>query len=94
MKHRKFQEKTRTSTGAIWEAIENGDFPQWELGVQIVEEKDEHSFDFDYLIPPKSFRRDSPSATDWQDDSQPEPGQFFCGDGTSRLSHRQHRSGN
>ena len=33
----------------LYEAIENGDFPQWELGVQIVEEKDEHSFDFDLL---------------------------------------------
>lgn len=33
----------------LWEAIENGDFPEWELGVQIVEEKDEHKFDFDLL---------------------------------------------
>jgi catalase len=37
----------------LWEAIENGDFPEWELGVQIVEEKDEHSFDFDLLDPTK-----------------------------------------
>ena len=33
----------------LWEAIGNGDFPEWELGVQIVEEKDEHKFDFDLL---------------------------------------------
>jgi catalase len=33
----------------LWEAIENGDYPEWELGVQIVEEKDEHTFDFDLL---------------------------------------------
>ena len=33
----------------LWEAIENGDFPEWEFGVQIVEEKDEHKFDFDLL---------------------------------------------
>ena len=33
----------------LWEAIENGDFPEWELGVQIVEEKDELSFPFDLL---------------------------------------------
>jgi catalase len=33
----------------LWEAIENGDYPEWELGVQIVEEKDEHAFDFDLL---------------------------------------------
>jgi catalase len=33
----------------LWEAIENGDYAEWEFGVQIVEEKDEHSFDFDLL---------------------------------------------
>ena len=37
----------------LWEAIEHDDFPEWELGVQIVEEKDEHSFDFDLLDPTK-----------------------------------------
>ena len=33
----------------LWEAIESGAFPEWEFGVQIVEEKDEHKFDFDLL---------------------------------------------
>ncbi len=33
----------------LWEAIENGNFPEWELGVQIVEEEDENKFDFDLL---------------------------------------------
>ncbi len=37
----------------LWESIENGDFPEWEFGVQIVEEKDEHSFAFDLLDPTK-----------------------------------------
>jgi len=37
----------------LWEAIENGDFPEYELGVQIVPEEDEHSFDFDLLDPTK-----------------------------------------
>ena len=37
----------------LWEAIENGNFPEWELGVQIVEEKDEFSFNFDLLDPTK-----------------------------------------
>jgi catalase len=37
----------------LWEAIENGDFPEWELGVQIVEERDEHKFGFDLLDPTK-----------------------------------------
>jgi catalase len=37
----------------LWEAIESGNYPEWELGVQIVEEKDEHNFDFDLLDPTK-----------------------------------------
>lgn len=37
----------------LWEAIESGAFPEWEFGVQIVEEKDEHNFDFDLLDPTK-----------------------------------------
>lgn len=37
----------------LWEAIENGDFPEWELGLQIVPEADEHKFDFDLLDPTK-----------------------------------------
>ncbi|MGF6933291.1 catalase [Paraburkholderia sp. UCT70] len=37
----------------LWEAIERGDYPEYELGVQIVEEADEHKFDFDLLDPTK-----------------------------------------
>ncbi len=37
----------------LWEAIENGNFPEYELGVQIVAEKDEEKFDFDLLDPTK-----------------------------------------
>ncbi|HWW59745.1 MAG TPA: catalase, partial [Thermoanaerobaculia bacterium] len=33
----------------LWDAIAGGDFPEWELAVQIVPEEDEHSFDFDLL---------------------------------------------
>ena len=33
----------------LWEAIENGDFVEYELGVQMIEEKDEFMFDFDIL---------------------------------------------
>ena len=33
----------------LWEAIESGNFPEWELGVQIVPEADEHKFPFDLL---------------------------------------------
>jgi len=37
----------------LYESIEGGDFPEWELGVQIVEERDEDSFPFDLLDPTK-----------------------------------------
>jgi catalase len=37
----------------LWEAIETGHYPEWELGVQIVPEADEHKFDFDLLDPTK-----------------------------------------
>jgi catalase len=37
----------------LWEAIENGNFPEWEFGVQIVPEADEHKFNFDLLDPTK-----------------------------------------
>lgn len=37
----------------LWEAIESGAFPEWELGVQIVPEEDEHKYEFDLLDPTK-----------------------------------------
>ncbi len=37
----------------LWDAIENGAFPEWELGIQVVPEADEHRFDFDLLDPTK-----------------------------------------
>lgn len=33
----------------LWESIENGNFPEWELGVQMIESEDEFMFDFDVL---------------------------------------------
>jgi catalase len=33
----------------LWDAIEAGDFPEWELGVQLVPESDEFNFAFDLL---------------------------------------------
>ncbi|MCL8537923.1 catalase [Chryseobacterium gallinarum] len=37
----------------LWEAIENGDYPEWDLGVQLIPEEDEDRFDFDLLDPTK-----------------------------------------
>lgn len=37
----------------LWNAIDAGQFPEWELGIQIIPEKDEHKYDFDLLDPTK-----------------------------------------
>ncbi len=37
----------------LWDAIETGHYPEWELGVQVIPEADEHKFDFDLLDPTK-----------------------------------------
>jgi catalase len=37
----------------LFEAIENGDHPEYELGIQVIDEEREHSFDFDLLDPTK-----------------------------------------
>ncbi|MDO6760202.1 catalase [Tamlana sp. 2_MG-2023] len=37
----------------LWDAIDAGQFPEWELGLQIVPEEDEHKYDFDLLDPTK-----------------------------------------
>jgi len=37
----------------LWQAIEMGHFPEWELGVQVIPAEDEHNYDFDLLDPTK-----------------------------------------
>lgn len=37
----------------LWEAIEAGNFPEWELGVQIIPTEDENKYEFDLLDPTK-----------------------------------------
>ncbi|GAB2750385.1 catalase [Salinifilum aidingensis] len=37
----------------LWNAIEAGEYPEWELGVQLVDEQDEFKFDYDLLDPTK-----------------------------------------
>lgn len=37
----------------LWEAIEKGNYPQWDLGVQLVPEEDEFKYSFDLLDPTK-----------------------------------------
>ncbi|WP_454254924.1 catalase HPII [Pseudomonas sp. Marseille-Q8238] len=38
---------------SLWDDIEAGDYPEWELGVQVIPEADEYAFEFDLLDPTK-----------------------------------------
>ncbi|HMK48397.1 MAG TPA: catalase, partial [Methanocella sp.] len=38
---------------SLWQAIEDGNYPEYELGVQMIEEKEEFNFEFDILDPTK-----------------------------------------
>lgn len=37
----------------LWNAIESGEYPEFEFGIQVIEEKDEFTFGFDILDPTK-----------------------------------------
>ncbi|WP_018344658.1 catalase [Cytophaga aurantiaca] len=37
----------------LWEAIDTGNFPEWELGVQLIADSDEFNFTYDLLDPTK-----------------------------------------
>ncbi|MBD9677832.1 catalase HPII [Pseudomonas sp. PDM18] len=37
----------------LWEDVESGDYPEWELGVQVIPEADADKFEFDLLDPTK-----------------------------------------
>ncbi|KHE66920.1 catalase, partial [Halobacillus sp. BBL2006] len=39
--------------GDLWNSIEEGDYPEYELGIQVIPEEDEFKFDFDLLDPTK-----------------------------------------
>ena len=53
-RRRRSPARTRTSTAATCgRRSRAANFPEWELGLQIIEEKDEHTFDFDLLDPTK-----------------------------------------
>ncbi|WP_079478539.1 catalase [Halobacillus salinus] len=39
--------------GDLYSSIENGDYPEYELGIQVIKEEDEFKFDFDVLDPTK-----------------------------------------
>ena len=78
----------------LWEAIENGEFPEWEFGVQFVPEEDEHKFDFDLLGCDENYSRRTRSGSENRANGfESQSRQFFRRNRTGRFSAVEHRSG-
>ena len=78
----------------LWEAIEAGDFPEWELGVQMIAEDEEHDFDFDLLDPTKLIPEELvPVQRIGKMVLEPQPGQLLRRDRAGRLPPRPRRAG-
>ena len=77
----------------LWEAIEAGDYPEWELGVQVfTEEQAEASSTSMCWMPPSSFPRNSSRSSRRPDGPEPQSGQLLRRDRAGRLLHRAHRT--
>jgi catalase len=63
----------------LWDAIEAGHHPAWDLGVQLVSEQDESAFDFDLLDPTKLIPEELvPVRTVGRMTLERNPGNFFA----------------
>ena len=93
-RRRRSPARTPTSTGATCgRRSSEGNFPEYELGLQIVEEKDEFAFGFDLLDPTKIIPEELvPVAARRAADAQPQPGQLLRRDRAGRLPHRPRRA--
>jgi catalase len=58
----------------LWEAIEAGDYPEYELGLQLIPEEDEFAFDFDLLDPTKLIPKRWCRCKGRENGAQPQPG--------------------
>ncbi len=78
----------------LWDTIASGGVAEWEFGVQVVEEKDEHKFDFDLLDPTKLIPEEMvPVQRIGKMTLNRNPDNFFRRDGTGRISSRASRAG-
>ena len=94
MRHRRSREgKDRTFTVGPGEASRMARILNGNSGCKLSRTKDEHKFDFDLLDPHEAHpRRIGPREARRQDDTQPQPDNFFAGgNGASRVSPRSSR---
>ena len=72
----------------LWNAIETGDFPEWELAVQLFDDAFADSFDFDVLDATKLIPGgEDPASRDRPHGAGPQPRQLFLRDGAGRVLH-------
>ena len=77
----------------LWDTIEQGDFPEWELAVQVIPEEDEFKYEFDLLDPTKIVPEEArTAATRRPHGAQPQPRQLLRRDRAGRVPHRQRRA--
>ncbi len=69
-------ERTRIFIAVIlWQAIKNGEFPEWELSLQVFDQKIADSLDFDELDPTKLIPEEIiPLRVVGENDLEPESG--------------------
>ena len=77
----------------LWEAIEAGAYPEWELGVQIFTEEQAEGFSFDVLDATKIVPEELVPVTPvGRHGPQSQSGQFLRRDRAGRVLHRAHRA--
>ena len=78
----------------LFEAIEDGAFPEWDLGVQLIPEEDEHKFDFRPVGRNEAHSRRTRSRPHRrQIGLEPQHRQLFCGNRAGRIFADEHCSG-
>ena len=74
----------------LWDAIEQGDFPEWELGIQAFDDRFADRFDFDVLDATKLIPEEvAPGAADRPAGARPHRRQLLRRDRAGRVLHRR-----
>ncbi len=78
----------------LWEAIEAGAYPEWELGVQVFTEEEAERFSFDVLDATKIIPEELvPLDADRPHGAEPQSRQLLRRDRAGRVLHGAHRAG-
>ena len=77
-------------TKDLYEAIERGEFPEWELNVQMMDDHDHPELDWDPLDDTKTWpEQDFPLTADRHDGAQPDDAELLRRERADRVRHRR-----